>query len=140
MAKLGRKRSETRPEGYDSAVAKVLSNEMSFKEAAKDCGCTYAWFCKLFKRDYPDFKPKTDWQKKITREIGKANKKYTSWLAANIEDADLCEFIRSKGKCSECPRNCVSHRRTKGLGNVISETRVLLKDSEKPSEESNAQD
>ena len=133
MSKLGRPKISSRPEGYDSAVAKVLSNEMSFKEAAKDCGCTYAWFCKLFKRDYPDFKPKTDWQKKVTKEIGRANRKSVSWLEANIEDRDLCEFIRTKGKCSECPRKCVTNRMTKGLTKLITETRVPLKD---PSETS----
>ena len=134
MSKLGRLKIESRPQGYDSAVAKVLSNEMSPKDAAKDFGCSYAWFCKLFKRDYPDFKPKTDWQKKATKEIGKANKKYTTWLEENIGDRDLCDFIRSKGKCSECPRKCAKNRMSKGLAKLISETRIPLKGMEEEKE------
>jgi len=137
-AKLGRPRIKERPEGYESACAKVLANEVSMKTAAEECGCSYVWFSRLFKRDYPDFKPKTDWQKLSAHEVGKANQKYASWLASYIDDKDLCEFIRSKGKCDVCPKHCTKNRKVKGLGDAITETRVLiesLKAPEKPLEE-----
>ena len=127
MSKLGRPRIDTRPEGYEEAVQAVLNNEMSMKDAAKKAGITYTWFHRLFRRDYPDFKPKTDWQKKVTKEIGLANRKTESWLEAYIGDEDLCTFIRTSVGCDACPRNCVRKHRTKGLARQISETRVPLK-------------
>lgn len=134
--RLGRPRTDKRPERYDEAVKAVMDNTMSRKDAAKAYGINYVWFCRLFNRDYPDYRPKTDWQKKATREIGKANRRTVSWLEANIGDKELCDFIRSKGKCGDCPRNCMQHRRSKGLARVISEARVPLKDQSDTSEES----
>ena len=90
MKGLGRPMTKERPDGYDQAVKAVLDNEMSRKDAARTYGINYAWFCRLFSRDYPDFKPKTDWQKKVTKEIGKANRKTESWLEAYIGDEQLC--------------------------------------------------
>ena len=131
MKGLGRPMTKERPDGYDQAVRAVLNNEMSRKDAARTYGINYAWFCRLFGRDSPDFKPKTDWQKKITKEIGKANRKTESWLEAYIGDEELCAIIKEKGLCSSCPRNCVKKHRTKGLARQISEMRVpILKDKE----------
>ena len=139
MKGLGRPMTKERPDGYDQAVKAVLDNEMSRKDAARTYGINYAWFCQLFNRDYPDFKPKTDWQKKITKEIGKANRKTESWLEAYIGDEQLCAIIKEKGLCPSCPRNCVKKHRTKGLARQISEMRVpILKDNGNPLEATNA--
>ena len=138
MKGLGRPMTKERPDGYDQAVRAVLNNEMSRKDAARTYGINYAWFCRLFGRDYPDFKPKTDWQKKITKEIGKANRKTESWLEAYIGDEELCAIIKEKGLCSSCPRNCVKKHRTKGLARQISEMRVpILKGNGKQKEADN---
>lgn len=135
MKGLGRPKTGERPGGYDEAVRAVLNDEMSRKDAARTYGLNYVWFCRLFNRDYPDYRPKTDWQKKATREIGKANRRTVSWLEANIGDRELCAIIRDRGLCPSCPRNCVSRRRVAGLARQISEMRVpILKDDGKPLE------
>lgn len=126
MSKLGRPKLNARPENYLSVVERIRKGELNQGQAADILGVTRQTLHGYLATDYPEeFRGK--YRAIVSKRVGKSNQRYTSWLEANINDKDLCQFIREKGKCSECPRRCVSNRMTKGLGKLISETRVTLK-------------
>ena len=127
MKGLGRPKTGYRPAEYPSVVERIRNGEINQGQAAEILGVTRQTIHRYLSEDYPDeFRGK--YRTMMGKRTGKANQKYISWLEGNIKDKDLCEFIRMKGKCPECPRKCVTNRMSKGLGKLISETRVPLKD------------
>lgn len=130
MKGLGRPKAYYRPPGYASVVERIRNGELNQGQAADILGVSRQTIHRYLSEDYPDeFKGK--YRSIMGRKTGKANQKYVSWLEANINDKDLCQFIREKGKCSECPRRCASHHMSKGLAKLIAEEKVLLEKKER---------
>lgn len=121
-----------RPERWEEVKARYNARELTFQQAADELGISIQWFNTLLRRDEPGRKT---FKHEHGKEIGKARKKWTTYLQKHFSDYELCMMLKSRGNCDRCPQVCKGYMGYKGLGAKLV-AKALLKDEEKPLEES----
>lgn len=129
-----REQKNKRPEKWDEVKVLYLDKKIRSAEAAQMLGISLAWFHVLLHRDDPG---RITMQGEHAKEMGKANRKYTSYLESAFSDYEICMMLKARNNCDRCPLSCKGYMKYKGLGKKLLE-RVPLKDDRKPLEDDNA--
>lgn len=117
MAKLGRPVKTERPKRYYELAEKVYAGEITERDAANELGMSREWFRILLKKDFPG-RPKVNKHSEMMREVGKNNRKFTTYLESHFSDLDLCNILSMHGECSrKCPlyKACEGEHKCQGL-------------------------
>ena len=115
--KLGRKIKTERPDGYYELAEKVLMGQMPEEDAARLCGFSRQWFRILVKRDFPG-RERISRNPGVMAEIGRKNRKWTTYIEQNISDQQMCKTFKDAHCCdSLCPlyKKCKGKEKNDGL-------------------------
>ena len=118
MSKLGRPIKTERPEGWEKTIKEVFDGKLTENEAAVQLGISRQWMRIMMKRDFPEQMAKDRRIPHIT-EVGKSNRKYSTWLELHATDTELCYMISCSDGCEKfCPlyyNTCSVEKHCKGL-------------------------
>ena len=122
---------QQRPEKWDEVKQLYLARKIKSDEAAQMLGISKAWFFRLMHRDDPGRK---SFQTAHAKEMGKANKRFETYLEQNFSDYEICMMLKARDNCDRCPLSCKGYMKYKGLGRKLLE-KVPLKAPSDISEE-----
>ncbi len=125
-----------RPEGWEEVKAAYNRRELTIIEAAEKLGISVQWFNVLLRRDEPG---RRTFRHEHAVAMGRARKKWTTYLQKEFTDYTLCKMIRLTENCDKCPAHCEGQKSYKKLGEKLVQ-KVPLKDDQNILEETNAQD
>lgn len=121
-----------RPEGWKETTELYLSRQINSKEACKRLGISSALFFRLLHRDNPGRK---NLRAGAAQKMGKANKKYSTYLEQNFSDYTLCKMIRLTENCAKCPCNCDGQKNYKELRAKLLQLVPIAKTASETSED-----
>ena len=119
-----------RPEGWVEVTSRLERGEITQSQACEELKISKAWLNILLHRDNPGRKSRNP---EVVREIGLANKKYTTYLEKYFSDYEVCMMLKARDNCDKCPLTCKGYMKNKGIRQALMK-RVLLKADEKPTE------
>lgn len=121
-----------RPEGWKETTELYLSRQINSKEACERLGISSALFFRLLHRDNPGRK---NLRAEAAQKMGKANKKYSTYLEQHFSDYELCMMLKARNHCDVCPLTCKQYNKYKGLGAKLVESVPIAKTASETSEE-----
>ena len=121
-------RRKQRPEGWEEVKAAYNRRELTFAQAAEKLGISQQWFNVLLRRDEPGRKT---FKAEHGKNMGRANKKYTTYIEKHFSDYIMCKMIRLTENCDRCPNgaSCKGEKKNRGIVKKMLE-RVPINDQE----------